>query len=238
MNNLTKLAMNAHGGVDRWRQFKSGSARLLNGGVLWGLEHQAGVIADVGVRVDVRREWASHHAFTAPNLRTSVEPQRVAIETTEGKVVEERFRSRDSFNGHVVDTWDDLQLAYFVGYAMWTYLNTPFLFALPGVETEEIQPWQENEETWRRLKATFPPGIATYSTVQTFCFDQTGLLERHDYGVEISGGSPAAHYVFELKEFSGIVVPTKRRVPGRQPDGTAIADPVMVSIDLSEVEFR
>jgi hypothetical protein len=49
--------------------------------------------------------------------------------------------------------WDDLQLAYF---AKWTYLNTPFLFVLPGVETEEIQSWQEDGEAWRRLKVTFP----------------------------------------------------------------------------------
>ena len=33
---------------------------------------------------------------------------------------------------------------------MWIYLNTPFLFALPGVETEEIRPWREDDEVWRR----------------------------------------------------------------------------------------
>jgi hypothetical protein len=130
-----------------------------------------------------------------------------------------------------------LQLVYFAGYAMWAYLNTPFLFALPGVETEEIRPWQENDEVWRRVKATFPSSIATHSTVQTFYFDQTGLLKRHDYEVDISGGTPAAHYVSELKEISGIMVPAKRRVFGRQPDGKAVPTPLVVSIDLSEVEF-
>ena len=40
--------------------------------------------------------------------------------------------------------WDDLHLAYFSGYAMWNYLNTPFIFALPGFQTEEIEPWDEN----------------------------------------------------------------------------------------------
>jgi hypothetical protein len=45
------------------------------------------------------------------------------------------------------------------------------------------------------------------------------------------------HYVSEFKEFSGIVVPTKRRVFGRQPDGKAAPDPLVVSIDLSEIEF-
>jgi hypothetical protein len=238
MNDLAKFAMDAHGGLDRWRQLKTVSARLVVGGVLWGLKGKDGILNDVHVTADLRKEWASHWPFTKPNRHTSFQPDRVAIETSDGGVVEERFNPRESFKGHIFDTpWDDLQLAYFAGYAMWTYLNTPFLFALPGVEAEEIQPWQENGEVWRRLKATFPPSIATHSTVQTFYFDQTGLLKRHDYDVDISGGTSGAHYVSELKEFSGIMVPTKRRVFGRQPDGKAVPTPLVVSIDLSEVEF-
>jgi hypothetical protein len=152
--------------------------------------------------------------------------------------VEERLKPRESFKGHVLDTpWDDLQLAYFAGYAMWTYLNTPFLFAIPGVETEELTPWQENGETWRRLMVTFPVSIATHSARQTFYFDRQGLLKRHDYDVDISGGTPAAHYVSELKDVSGIIVPAKHMVFGRQPEGTTAPTPLVVSIDLSEVEF-
>jgi hypothetical protein len=235
---LGKLAIAAHGGLDRWRKFKTVSAKLTNGGALWPLKHQQGVIDDVHVRVDLRKEWASHWPFGAPNLRTSFQPDRVAIETTEGQSVEELQMPRDSFKGHVVDTpWTRLQLAYFAGYAMWTYLNTPFLFALDGVKTEEIEPWQENRETWRRLRVTFPPNIATHSTSQTFYFNGEGVLKRHDYDTEVSGGTPAAHYVDEHAEFSGILVPTKRRVFGRRPDGTSIPDPVIVSIDLSDVQF-
>lgn len=238
MNDLAKFAMDAHGGLVRWRQLKTVSARLLVGGVLWGLKGKDGILNDVQVAVDLRKEWASHWPFIKPNQHTSFQPDRIAIETRDGQVVQERFNPRESFKGHTLDTpWDDLQLAYFAGYAMWTYLNTPFLFALPGLETEEIQPWQENGEVWRRLKVTFPSSIATHSAVQTFYFDQTGLLKRNDYDVDVSGGTPSAHYVSEFKESSGIVVPTKRRVFVRQPDGKAAPNPLVVSIDLSEVEF-
>jgi hypothetical protein len=238
MDALAKLAIEAHGGLDRWRQLKSVSARLLVGGVLWGLKGKDGILNDIHVTVDLRKERASHWPFIKPDQHTYFQPDRVAIETSDGEVVEERFNPRESFKGHVLETpWDDLQLAYFAGYAMWTYLNTPFLFALPGVETEEIGPWQKNDEVWRRLKATFPPSIATHSTVQTFYFDWKCLLKRHDYEVDISGGTPAAHYVSELQEISGIMVPTKRRVFGRQPDGKAVPTLLVVSIDLSEVEF-
>jgi hypothetical protein len=238
MTDLATLAMDAHGGLDRWRRLKTLSAHLVQGGVLWKLKGQEDTLKDVHVAVDLRREWASHRPFGQADRHSSFQPERVAIETSAGDVVEERFNPRESFKGHVLETpWDHLQLAYFAGYAMWTYLNTPFLFALPGVQTEEIEPWHENGEVWRRLKATFPASIATHSTEQTFHFDQQGLLKRHDYDVDVAPGATGAHYVSELKEFSGIAVPTKRRVFGRAPDGKAVPTPLMVSIDLSEIDF-
>jgi hypothetical protein len=238
MSDLATLAMDAHGGLDRWRQLKRVSAHLSQGGLLWDLKGQHRVLDDVNVEVDLRKEWASHRPFAQPNRHSSFEPDRVAIETSDGHVVEERRNPRESFKGHTLDTpWDTLQLAYFAGYAMWTYLNTPFLFALPGVTTEELQPWQENGEAWRRLKVTFPARIATHSAEQTFYFDQRGLLKRHDYDVDVSGGTSAAHYVSEPENVSGIIVPTKHTVFGRQPDGTAAPAPLVVSIDISEIEF-
>ena len=239
LNSLLQFAIDAHGGFDRWRQLDGVSAHLRSAGVLWSLKRQPGVLDDVYVGAALHREWVSHSPFGEPNLRSSFEPHRVAIETTEGRVVEERFQPRASFDGHGIDTpWDRLQLAYFAGYAMWTYLTSPFLLAVEGVETEEIQPWQEQGETWRCLRVIFPSSIATHSTVQTFYFDSKGLLRRHDYDAEVLGGTAAAHFVYDYKEFSGILVPTKRSVLGRREDGTAIPDPVIVTIDLSEVVFK
>ena len=236
MTRTAALAMDAHGGLDRWRRLKTMSARLLQDGVFWTVKGHPSTLHDVHVTVDLRKEWVSHRPFGQPNLHSSFQPDRVAIETDKGDVVEERLKPRESFKGHVFATpWDNLQLAYFAGCAMWTYLNTPFLFATPGVETEELQPWQESGETWRRLKVTFPASIATHSAVQTFYFDQHGLLKRHDYDVEISAGSTAAHYVSELKEFSGIVFPTKRRILPRLPDGKSLPEPLVVSIDLDKI---
>jgi hypothetical protein len=34
----------------------------------------------------------------------------------------------------------------------------------PDVESEELEPWQEAGEGWRRLKVRFPVDIATHST--------------------------------------------------------------------------
>lgn len=239
MNDLAARAIDAHGGLDRWRALTSVRAHLRNGGVLWALKGKDGRLSDVHVTVDLQRQWASHEPFGQPSWRTSFEADRVAIETTAGVVIDEQLAPRQSFAGHALDTpWSDLQLAYFAGYAMWTYFNAPFLFALPEVASEEIEPWQENGETWRRLRVRFPESIATHSPTQTFYFDRGHLLRRHDYEVDVAGGTPAAHYVSEHRTFSGISVPTRRKVFGRQPDGRPVAEPVVVSIELSEIEFR
>jgi hypothetical protein len=126
MTDLATLAMDAHGGLDRWRRLNTISARLVQSGVLWKLKGHDNVLDDVHVTVDLRKEWASHRPFGQPDRRSSFQPDRVAIETSNGDVVEERASPRGSFRGHKFDTpWDSLQLAYFAGYAMWTYMNTP-----------------------------------------------------------------------------------------------------------------
>lgn len=237
-SDLASFAIDAAGGLKRWRKFKSVSAHLSQGGALWKLKGQENTLKDVNVKVGLHSEWAEHSPIHRANQHTSFTPDRVAIESSDGDILHERFNPRESFKGHTLETpWDDLQLAYFAGYAMWNYLNTPFLVALPGVETEEIESWEENGETWRRLKATFPASIATHSTEQTFYFDQQGIFRRHDYNVDISGGTPAAHYVSELKEFSGIKMPTKHLIYPRQPDGHPVPSQLVVSIDVSDVKF-
>jgi len=234
MNKLAKQAIDAHGGLETWNRFTALSAHLIQGGDLWAAKGKAGVLADVTVTVGLRDEKASHWPFGSPDRRSRFEPQRVAIEDAKGKVLEELIEPRASFQGHAA-TWSNLQLAYFAGYAMWTYLNIPFLLARPGVESEEMEPWQEAGETWRRLKVRFPADIATHSAEQTLYVDRQGLLRRQDYIVEIDGTAGAAHYLYDHEEFSGIVFPTKRRVFRRQPDGHPGPKPVIISIDLDRI---
>jgi hypothetical protein len=63
-------------------------------------------------------------------------------------------------------------------------------------------------------------------------------LKRHDYDVEIAGGTPGAHYIGDYVEVSGIKFPTARRIFARQADGSVNREPLVVSIDLSNIELR
>jgi hypothetical protein len=238
MTGLRDFAIAAHGGLQRWRQFERLSADLVQGGVLWPLKGQPQTLERTAVTVELRREWASHAPFGAGQRRSEFEPGRVALEAPGGAVLEELPDPRKSFAGHTLETpWTELQLAYFAGCAMWTYLNTPFLLAWPGVETEELEPWRTSEGAWRRLAVRFPADIATHSAVQTLYFDAEGLLKRHDYDVEIAGNTPGAHLVGDYVEVSGIKFPTRRRIYARQPDGGFNEEPLVVSIDLSNIRL-
>jgi hypothetical protein len=238
MSDLLDTVIEAHGGLERWNQLDAVSARLIQSGAEWTIKGHDGVLADVYARASLHEERESHHPFGAPDLRSSFTPGRVAIETTDGKVVEELEQPRTSFAGHTLETpWTRLQLAYFVGTAMWTYLTQPFTLALPGFQTAELEPWQENGEEWRRLHVTYPSYLATHSPEQTLYFGADGLFRRHDYDVEIQGGSGGAHYISEYTEVAGIKVPTKHRIFPRTPEGDALTEPLLVAIDLSEIVF-
>ena len=239
MITLAKLTIGAHGGIDRWEQFESVSAKLRQGGALWQLKGHPDTLTETGVTVGLRTEWASHFPFGAGGRRSRFEPGRVALEAGDGTVLEELRDPRPSFAGHVLETpWSDLQLAYFVGCAMWTYLNMPFLLAWPGVRCEELSPWKENGESWRRLGVTFPGSVATHSSRQTLYIDELGHVKRHDYDVEISGGTPAVHYIDTYVDVSGIKFPTAHRIFPRQADGSANRELLVVSIDVSGIELR
>jgi hypothetical protein len=237
-SDLLETVLEAHGGLERWNQLDSVSARLIQGGVFWALKGQAGVLDDVVVTASLHEERASHRPFGMLDRHSVFTPEHVAIENEDGTVLEALDQPRASFAGHAFETpWSTLQLAYFVGTAMWTYLTQPFTFALPGFETSELEPWDEAGRRWRRLSVRWPSSLATHSTEQTLYFDHDSLLARHDYDVEIAGGTSAAHFVSDYEEVAGIKVPTKHRIFPRTPDGQALDEPLVVSIDLSEIVF-
>jgi len=239
---MTKLkddVIEAHGGLRRWQQYEEIKADLDQGGALWSLKGQPDTLKQTTVTVGLRTEWASHAPFGDKGKRSRFEPGRVALESADGTVLEELLNPRQSFTGRDLQTpWSELQLAYFAGCAMWTYLNTPFVLSWPGVQTEELEPWQSGDDTWRRLAVKFPSSIATHSALQTLYFDVDGLLKRHDYDVEIAGNTPGAHFVDGYVEVSGLKFPTRRRIYARQADGGFSKEPLVVAIDLSNIRLK
>lgn len=239
MNDLLKQVIAAHGGLERWNAFQTVSATIISGGDLWSTK---GLVADDNLRrvtAKTQQEWMTVTPHGAADYVMTFVPNRIVIRDGNNATIADRENPRAAFDGHGVDThWDPLHRAYFSGYALWTYLTTPFLLAMPGVTVEEVAPWNEDGETWRVLRATFPPDIATHSPVQEFYFGPDFLLRRHDYQVDVSGGLPAAQYVYDIVEAQGIRFPRQRRAHPRGADLRPDRDRLLVWIDLADFELR
>src|ERR1700754_1302926 len=157
MNELLAKVIAAHGGAELWTGLRQVEATIVSGGGFFALK---GIIQDDDPRritVALHEQRVSMTPYGAADQRSVFTAERVAVEKTDGSVLAERPAPKDSFAGHQMNTpWDALQRAYFNGEALWTYLTTPFLLALPGVEVGEGEPWVEGNETWRMLRARFP----------------------------------------------------------------------------------
>lgn len=238
MTDLLDSVLEAHGGRERWQKFSQVRAQIVTSGELFRIK---GLVQDPAPRqmtVALHHEWASVTPYGTENHRTDFTPGRIAIETLDGQVVAERHDPRASFVGHELTTpWDPLHRAYFNGYALWAYLTSPFLLTLPGVSVSDIVPLEENGEVWSGLRADFPADIATHSRRQEFYFGPDHLLRRHDYRVDVAGGFAAAQYVDNIIQADGIRLPTKRRAYRVDAEGRPLLDRLMVSIDISNVEF-
>lgn len=241
MTELLDLVLNAHGGLERWGTFDTVRATFLSGGGLLpmkGLEAPARPSEAVAT---IREQSLVIDGYRQPNWRMKFTPGRVAVETSEGQLVEERTNPRSAFAGHTLPTpWDLMDVAYFNGYARWTYLTTPFFMAMPGFQVAEIEPWREGSETWRGLRAHAPMGFASHSVDQEFYFGPDLLLRRHDYRFEIGGGVLVSQYVHDLVDVNGFRFPSKRRAYVRSPGGKPIHDLLLIAIDISgyHVETR
>lgn len=235
MNELLQLAVDAHGGLKRWNQISSITVAASLTGAIWFVKSQGDYLKDVVMTVDTTKERLVTD-FPGQDKRFVFEPQRIVMERRDGSLIQQRDNPEESFIGQVRETpWDDLHVAYFQGEALWTYLNTPFLYTQPGFATDEIAPVQVGGELWRRLKITFPEKIKSHTREQISCFGPDGLLRRHDYTVDILGGATGLNYASDYRDVDGIIIPTKRRIYAYEGDYELVPEPLLVKIDMGEV---
>jgi hypothetical protein len=238
MNELLESAITAHGELDRWNEIKSITVDASITGAVWPVKGQADALREVRFEVDTTRQLLTME-YLGHDRVSIFEPHRVVVQTGDGEVIGARDDPEKSFEGHQFETpWDDLHLAYFMGEALWTYLNTPFLYSWPGFVNDEITPIEARGETWRRLEVTFPEDIKSHSRKQVFCFGPDGLLRRHDFTIDVIAGAPSELYATEYRDVDGIVVPTKRRAYALQGDGDLKSAPLLVGIDMGAITIQ
>ena len=234
---LLTAAIEAHGGAERWAEVEELAIRVRSGGVALALKSRRSAFSAYEARVSTREPRMVATSWPEPGQRGVFAGEVVRIEGEDGGTLAELRDPRSAFKGLLTVRWDHLHLLYFAGYAMWGYLNQPFLLAQPGFEAREIEPWEEDGETWRRLAVTFPPDVPSHSREQVFYFDSHLRLRRNDYTAEVFGRwARGAHYSDEHREFGGLLFPTRRRVFPRARSNRPRPGPTLVWIDLESVE--
>jgi hypothetical protein len=242
MDKLLSEVLEAHGGSRNWRRVAKVTAELSLGGVFWAARGWPEIYARQTVTLDPHRQHITFAPFTDPERISvlDVDPERVEISTRDGRMLEERLNPRGTFPLPFLDTgtaWDALQVAYFTSAAVWNYLTAPFVFTQRGVEAQEIEPWMEGAQTWRRLAVTFPETIANHNANQVFYYDDALMQRRMDYSPDVTGNPPVAHYTFDHKTFDGFVFPTRRRVHLRDAKGVADQTFAPITLDVSSVKI-
>lgn len=234
---LLEEAIEAHGGMGRWQGVREIVARARSGGFALASRFKPRAFRAYEVRVSTVEPRAVISPYPGPGRRGVFEGARVKIESDAGAVLAERVNPREAFRRLRRQIWwDHLDALYFGGYALWNYFCAPFLLRRPGFELQELEPWEERGERWRRLRVAFPPDVPTHCREQIFYFGAGGLLRRLDYTAEVFGGwAKAAHYCREHRSFAGLVVPTRRRVLPRAPSGRPRPWPTLVWIEIDDV---
>lgn len=231
---LLKKAIEAHGGIGTWRSVQEFVVRVHTGGIALPLRLQSSAFKSVEVIVSTTEARTVIHPHPVEGQKGIFEGDIVRIADRNNRVLQERQDPRAYFGSLKRNIlWDELDVLYFGGYALWNYLNLPFLLAGPGFSVTEIAPWKENGKTLRRLHAVFPPGIPTHCREQVFYFDPEYLLVRHDYTAEVFGQwAKAAHYSGNHRDYEGIIIPTRRKVFPRLSSNRPLRLITLVSVNI------
>jgi hypothetical protein len=111
---LLDSVLHAHRGIDRWNTFEKVSADFVSGG---------GLLPMKGININskplegtatIHLESTVIRPFGRTDYLMLFTPDRVAVETTSGAIVEERSNPRAAFAGHTVSTpwWRGLRARF------------------------------------------------------------------------------------------------------------------------------
>lgn len=228
--------IDASGGMARWNSLSRFTLHLSIGGTLFANAGHAREFKDVTAEGSTRTQSLRFTGITGGERSGSFHPDAITIEKLDGEVLQSWSNPGPAFADiGQPELADELQLVFFCGVAIWSCLTIPFLLAHPEVVTEELSPHQEGTEIWRRLRAQFPDQLITLASEQIFYFDQSGLQRRTDHELF---GMKVAHASWAHDSFGGIVVPTLRRIQTVQADGTVIAKPVLMDVEIFDAVFE
>lgn len=109
---------------------------------IWQTKSKPDYLKNVIFNAETKRERVTMD-FPGQDKRSVFEPNRVEMLRRAGTVVATRDDPEASFQGQEQFTpWDDLDVGYFSGEALYTYFNTPFLCTYDEFSSEKFLPFK------------------------------------------------------------------------------------------------
>jgi hypothetical protein len=233
---LLDEAIEASGGLARWSELKRFTLQVSIDGELFSRANWSAEFKEIVAEGCIRDQQVRLSGFASHGGSGVYRTNRVTIEDPDGNVLRTWHDPHQAFQRPTSEiSPDELLLIFLCGCSLWNYLATPFVLAQPGVRVEELAPWNEHGQLWRRLHAVFPPTFVTHSYDQTFYFDAEGLQRRTDHSLF---GIKVADYSWAHQEFGGIVVPTLRRSLTIGSGEAVTAKAALVDVEIFDAAFE
>jgi hypothetical protein len=211
LQDLLQLAIERHGGSALWRRLRSVVIEVHDLGgplpVAKGLGRTFPQPRTVEIFAPTRR--VEFKDYPVPGNTGAYDRGAVGIvdgaSARDAAQLHQGYRS--TFSGlRKLRRWSPLDGIYFFGYALSTYFSVPFI--LPQLDHEV----RERSDGFV-VRARFPPSFDTHNETQSFFFDATGLLLRHDYAAEVVGPAAwGAHFTSDYQNMENFMVARKRDV--------------------------
>lgn len=204
VDKLLERVVAAHDPTGVWDKIDILKVKLRLSGKILMTKFKCPTVRELDIEVSTERPWIKINKFPDSESYGIVEAYDVKIFTKE----QERTRTINYPYKHKF-LWDDLDLLYFFGYALWNYVNTPFIFRWPSIKIDQV----EMRNGGYSLRAEFPKDIPTHCRHQTFYFNSQFLQTRLDYTAEVFwGGARGRHYCEKFKNYNELVVASHRYV--------------------------
>ena len=228
----------AHGGRERWRAVESIEFNLSSAGLAFTLHMQPRALLNLRVALWPHERRVELHGFGAPGQVGVWTSDRVWIEQASDATLAQRHAPRAAFSGLLKQVrWDQLDILYFAGYALWNYLSFPFLLDQPGITL--LASSRRDKAGGGRLEAAFDAAVPTHSRRQSFLISPEGLLTRHDYTADVIGGwATAANTCLSSTVVEGLRFYTRRQATPRLGSQLVLPGPTLVWICLDDLAVR
>ena len=205
-----------HGSLEKWNQIQSIHLKIKHlGGIIptiKGLGNTFQTFQDVLVFPHRKKVIFQNYPYESEEIVYSYGSMLHQVKggSITGKIENYRSKFKGWQKNHF---WQSLDAAYFFGYAILHYISLPFSLGKSEITELGIH----EGDVWKyKFDVLYPDLAETHSKKESYFFDASGLLVRHDYTANIINDfATGSHISSEYSEDTIVPIAQKRTVLAR-----------------------